>query len=70
MDCSPQALQQVGELLQLLLLVPLTRPGVEWNISVDTIILCLASINTPLCVDISPVLISVRVYSVAEPISE
>ena len=70
MDCSPQALQQVGELLQLLLLVPLTRPGVEGNISVNTIILCLVSINTPLWVDISPVLISVRVYSVAEPVSE
>ena len=70
MDCSPQALQQVGELLQLLLLIPLTRPGVKGNISVNTIILCLVSINTPLWVDISPVLISVRVYSVAEPISE
>ena len=70
MDCSPQALQQVGELLQLLLLVPLTRPGVEWNISVDTITLYLVLINMPFCVDISPVLISVRVYSAAEPISE
>ena len=70
MDCSPQALQQVGELLQLLLLIPLTRPGVEWNISVNTITLYLVLINTPLCVDISPVLISVRVYSAAEPISE
>ena len=67
MDCSPQALQQVGELLQLLLLIPLTRPGVEWNISITYIVSC---VNTPLCVDISPVLISVRVYSVAEPVSE
>ena len=70
MDCSPQALQQVGELLQLFLFVSLSRPGVEGNISVNTIILCLVLINMPLCVDISPVLISVRVYSVAEPISE